>query len=506
MNCKRCDYTLWNIEGRQCPECGLNFKPSDFEFSLNSVRFCCPHCRQAYYGTSNRGHLVPDSFDCVACGKAVTMDQMVLLPSIGVAESVTRAELMPWIERAKIGRLVAWFQTLGKAISNPQRLIEITPRERPASEAYMYAMSNLLLFFFLNFSWFILPGMLVSAFLPGSAFSSLGRSTSIVFGLVIMFCVVAGFLMLQSAVAHLVISITGGSDQPQSRTVQCIAYSSGTSVLAAIPCVGVFGMPLFLIWWVVASAMMIKTAHRVSAIRAAFATSLLPLLLILLLGVSLFYSAQTGPRRVRMGNMGAATMPGTQLGSLKPAQEAGVVKMSTELASFVKDHNRYPVHALELVEKNYLLLTDFAIEGSLQAAVVGGRSLADGITLSPEELKTWTQTAAAGMPEKVLAHRVGDFVFTYHGLIADPSRATVPSQPSRWICMYMPAKALGQTQVAVVDENFIIHRTIASILEGALLAAENAKRVTPNGTSPALAPLRALSELTHESPFMQEDK
>ena len=506
MNCKRCDYTLWNIEGRQCPECGLSFKPSDFEFSLNSVRFCCPLCRQAYYGTSNRGHLVPESFDCVACGKAITMDQMVLLPAIGVAESITRAELMPWIERAKIGRFVAWFLTLSKAISNPQRLIEITPRERPGSEAFLYAMSNLILFFFLNFSWLILPRMLVSTFLPGSTLATMGGSTSIVFGLAIMFCIVIGFLMLQSAVAHLVISVTGGSDQPQSRTLQCIAYSSGTSVLAAIPCVGVIGMPLFLIWWIVASAMMIRTAHRVSAIRAAFAASLLPLLLTLLFGLTVYYRASKAPQRMKIAGTGAIALPGTKIGSLQPAQEAGVVKISAALVSFVKDYNRYPTHGLELVEKNYLLLTDFALEGSLQEAVVAGRSLAESITLTPEELKAWTDTAASGMPDKVIAHRVGDFLFTYHGLIADSSRVDVPTFPSRWICIYMPVNAMGESPVAVIDENSSIQRVAAGDLDGVMREVENAQRAVQNGNRPALAPLRTLGGLSHDSPFMQADQ
>ena len=37
MFCKSCNYPLWNINTRQCPECGAPFKPSDFQFALNEV-------------------------------------------------------------------------------------------------------------------------------------------------------------------------------------------------------------------------------------------------------------------------------------------------------------------------------------------------------------------------------------------------------------------------------------------------------------------------------------
>ena len=82
MQCKSCEYPLWNLKARQCPECGTPFTPSEFEFVINSVRYCCPHCNQAYYGTSEKGHLVPSEFDCVTCGRHLTMDEMVLLPQL----------------------------------------------------------------------------------------------------------------------------------------------------------------------------------------------------------------------------------------------------------------------------------------------------------------------------------------------------------------------------------------------------------------------------------------
>ena len=93
MRCKTCDYPLWQIRDRKCPECGSAFRPSDFEFTLNSVRFCCPHCEQAYYGTGANGHISPRTFACVSCAKVIDMDEMVLLPAEGVKDEIGRAHV-----------------------------------------------------------------------------------------------------------------------------------------------------------------------------------------------------------------------------------------------------------------------------------------------------------------------------------------------------------------------------------------------------------------------------
>jgi hypothetical protein len=95
MRCQQCEYRLWNLTSRQCPECGTPFAPSEFDFAPNTVRFCCPHCDQDYYGTSASGHLVPDAFDCVRCHNFIRMDEMVMRPAEGVEEEDTRAECSP---------------------------------------------------------------------------------------------------------------------------------------------------------------------------------------------------------------------------------------------------------------------------------------------------------------------------------------------------------------------------------------------------------------------------
>jgi hypothetical protein len=78
MRCETCDYPLFDIRERTCPECGTPFRPSQFEFSHCGVRFCCLHCDQQYYGTGHRGHLVPKTFRCIRCNNDVNMNEMVV--------------------------------------------------------------------------------------------------------------------------------------------------------------------------------------------------------------------------------------------------------------------------------------------------------------------------------------------------------------------------------------------------------------------------------------------
>ena len=97
MRCRNCDYPLWNLKARECPECGASFRPSEFEFVAQSVRFCCPHCDQEYFGTDERGHLRPVEFNCTKCATRVEMDAMVLRPADTQNDSSTKLGEVPWI-------------------------------------------------------------------------------------------------------------------------------------------------------------------------------------------------------------------------------------------------------------------------------------------------------------------------------------------------------------------------------------------------------------------------
>jgi len=171
MRCRTCDYLLWNSRERRCPECGTPCLPSEYEFVANSVAFCCPHCDQAYYGTGPKGHVNPQEFDCVSCGRHIHMDEMVLRPAEGVDDDETEAERVPWLERNRRGRIRAWFSTVGMALVAPVRLMQGHTGTSRIGQAWWFAIVTSILLglgiaaLFLPF--FVLPMVLPPVAGPG---------------------------------------------------------------------------------------------------------------------------------------------------------------------------------------------------------------------------------------------------------------------------------------------------------------------------------------------------
>ena len=110
MRCRKCEYRLWSLTDSVCPERGTPFRPSDFEFVINSVQFCYPYCNQDYDGTSDKGHLVPSAFDCVACGQPLHMEQ-------------TEVDQNPWLVCKRRGVFKAWFAMVGRAMVSSAQLM-----------------------------------------------------------------------------------------------------------------------------------------------------------------------------------------------------------------------------------------------------------------------------------------------------------------------------------------------------------------------------------------------
>ncbi|VAX38816.1 hypothetical protein MNBD_PLANCTO03-2165, partial [hydrothermal vent metagenome] len=96
MHCRGCQRALWKIAARQCPSCDRPFKPSDFRFRPETVRFCCPHCSQGYLGRGADGFPDPRRFACVFCDRVIDIDEMVLEVAQGVEEYQTKPDMIPW--------------------------------------------------------------------------------------------------------------------------------------------------------------------------------------------------------------------------------------------------------------------------------------------------------------------------------------------------------------------------------------------------------------------------
>ncbi len=478
MRCKSCNYRLWNLSSRLCPECGTSFAPSEFDFTPYSVRFLCPHCEQDYYGGSASGHLEPSEFDCSGCGNRIAMDEMVLFPTEGVEEEQTGVEVAPWLEREKRGMPRAWLSTVGMAMVAPGRLIRGLPGETDCESGWGFGLLTTTL-------------TLLTACLPIVFLVNLGGGIAAAIGMTLiglLITVIAGalasgiFITIWAAVAHGILRATGHVPGKLGGTAQAICYSSGAGVLIGIPCIGIyFGW----IWPVISAVIMVKEAQRVSGWRAAAAVLTLPFTI--LFGLVVAY-----------GLLIAFTVAGVApftVGDGGLEETRTVVKA---LTAYADDHGGTgPPHAIVLVTDVDLMEVDLVSSDSyswLDGIPVGGTNLEDFESLPDAQRTTFAQAAAAALPEDVIAHRFGDFVFTYHG-VADLGVAP----PELWVvvCTFDPDSNVqppgsAMLWVGLADGNI---RPVPLRTMPEELARQNELRATLN-----LPPLPDVTTVRHGQP------
>ncbi|UCC32568.1 MAG: YIP1 family protein [Phycisphaerales bacterium] len=282
MRCRKCDYRLWNLPSRACPECGTPFLPSEYQFVVNSVQFCCPHCDEPYYGTGRKGHLVPMAFDCASCGQGIHMDEMVLLPTAGIEEERTQVDRVPWLDRKQRGFIAGWLSTVGMALVQPHRLMRAVPEAGSTGQAWGFAMLTNTLALVVSVSPFLVLPIAV-AFVAGGRGGARPVATvaGSVMGIGFVLLVVAGLAFVSiavwGAVTHGLLRATGETAGTMKRTYQAICYASGANIFTALPCVGIY---CGWIWWLISAVLMVKVGQQVQGWRAALAVLTLPAVLI----------------------------------------------------------------------------------------------------------------------------------------------------------------------------------------------------------------------------------
>lgn len=424
MRCATCDYPLWNLTTRNCPECGQAFQPSDFEFTPNSVQFCCPHCEQAYYGTTSRGHLHPIEFDCVSCGAHIHMDECVLRPAEGVTDDQTTPVRIPWLDRRKEGRTKAWFRMIGWSLIRPGRSMRGLPLESSQYDAWLFLLITQTIVSLVS----TLPALAIVIMMlmtgpPAGRGASAVLATFAGFGLgALVFSLF--YAAIWGLATHGLLRLGGVAHGGMGRTMQAICYSSGANICTAVPC---FGQYFGWIWWLVSAVLMVKDGQKVSGGRASFAVLTFPVLSILtVVGLYvwlIFYSL----------NAAGAMMAG-QAGNPMVMVEAQA--MATALNDWREDNGAWPTHAVELVDDGYLTDEwDYVTSMSMTTPMdvpLGDGGLHEIATANAARRARLVNAAKADLPEDVIAHRLGDFVFTYHGM------ATPPPDPSLWIVVQIP--------------------------------------------------------------------
>lgn len=423
MRCPECDYALWSLKAGPCPECGRPFKPSEFEFLANAVRFCCPHCDQGYYGTSERGQLVPERFDCVSCGKAISTDEMVLRPAEALGDRDAHLGTNPWLDKRR-GILKRYVLAMFSGIGQPGRMMEVTPAFGSTGAAVGLAILNIMVASSLSVGMFVL----LTGFSGGAMLGPAGMSifVIVVTPLVSMF--------IWTAVTHGMLHLLRAKpSDTMGRTLQAIGFSSGAYVLAIVPCIGT---PMGFVAWTITATIAVRAGQRVGSWKATIATMAFPAavavsvvawyLWITISSINSMaqYNQQQPPtwsQPVTQQNWA----PGTDI-------RLGTQGVADVLRQQILQGNP-PRHAAELLGDSRTDSMAFMEHPSAQPPVVGGFRLWDLNRLDPVTRRNAIDVAVAAWPPDITAHRVGRILLTYHGI-------TPTSPTDLWIMVQLPAE------------------------------------------------------------------
>jgi hypothetical protein len=494
MHCRTCNYPLWNLRARKCPECAAPFAPGEYEFTPLSVRFCCPHCDHPYFGTGDRGHPDPPAFPCLRCGAAVTLDEMVLKPVSGVDDRLTSPDTMPWLDRCRRGRVRAWFEMIGRGLTAPGQVIAATPPGSPLRSAWAFGLLTTAVFIAAGGAQGAVYAWLWEDWLPGWYWPGPLMPRARVAAFLAAAVAAAALLVpLWTLVAHAILKLSGGWTLRYGRTCQAILYSAGANVFSAVPCFGpLMGLP----WWAASAGIMLKRGQQVSGLRAALAAGALPGLIVLLPVAG--YLALTA-----FSTMWSVNMAGPwDLNPGAPSYATSVVTYG--VASYgMKRNGSSPLHGIEITLDADLaafssnlagpLFCDPSTQTKAEDVPLGDGTLADFLQAGRARQLEIAVSVLQDQDPAVVAHRVGDFVFTSHGAL------TYAWDAELWLVVMLPdPDANGppgpNDRVFIGTAQFNVIETWFSDLP-ALLKAQNAHRA-----GLGLPALPDLATVTHARP------
>ncbi len=130
---------------------------------------------------------------------------------------------------------------------------------------------------------------------------------------------------------------------------------------------------------------------------------------------------------------------GTWLFTARARSNAGVTETAIVLGALqavgVNQSDQLPHHAIGLVGEGGLSAEDFVTFNSLtmaSAVLLGEGSLEQFGAASAERRRAIVDSVVASVPAGIVAHRLGDFVFTYHGIDLDSA------DPMLWLVIWWP--------------------------------------------------------------------
>ncbi len=279
MRCLQCDYPLWNVRDRRCPDCGTPFTPSERSFERGSVRFLCPHCSAGYFGTSPEGHLEPRRFTCVSCSRAIDMDEMVVAP---VEQAIDAAGAPSefanrWLERRGI-REYLW--ALREVLLHPVQFGRSLPLAAPLGPAAGFFGIGVVFSVALNLlAQACLVGLftgVLTTFLPNAAnpFGTVSVARQFLQGMAFGVGLSIVSFVVESTLAHLLLRNAGtrAGRVDYRRGSQVYLYGTGAGLallsLQNVPCLGFLIAFGWFGWSIYVIGTMLRETYGVSTRRA----------------------------------------------------------------------------------------------------------------------------------------------------------------------------------------------------------------------------------------------
>ena len=305
MRCLKCQYPLWDLKPGACPECGELFDPTVHLFKPGSVRFCCPHCDQAYFGDGEGGHLYPTSFDCVGCGRAIDESECIIRPrEDGSHEDRTVPDLSPWHDSERTAWKRFW-GTVGMSMVRPGALGRGLPRDAKLRGGFwFFVLVNTMALVF-GLGPFFLAVFLAPLVFGGGGGGFGGApplfALVIPLGLLLLLWIPVLFigLCIYGGIIHLVLKLSGSTTGGFGRTLTSIGFSTGPLMIGAVPFLGYCLQTPAQIWVIVTTIILLTQSQAVSGVRATFAV-LTPVFLgivlyVVFLGIMMFGTAARIP-------------------------------------------------------------------------------------------------------------------------------------------------------------------------------------------------------------------